>query len=1648
MSGVPAERLTLLTGMTASDAQGIVQAASVAPVVVHWLRQASGCTITSGDQHVDFVLSDQRNQECPRTEPSCEGARTNSCSPSRIKARSRSQVQFQSTKCGIGKPGAQSVRKFASDENAVCSHASVYRRAPVAVFPTAHDAQRTGRTKSEPANPVHATNASNVPDTSADPSSILRRGPRATFGTALRACTATAQENRSAKQKRSVLTPSGHEAMPSHHQPGEQHSDVDKQGAAESQSHALDTRDPGTSDANKAAQASLCVLKPKLALSMGSNTSKPGGQASSPESCAPGRTASSPQALATPADTQGCPSADVSLHLHSQLPRHRHAVFGSEVRWKEPTASDPPTSASPTSANTAHHAIGEAAPSWSRFRSPCATIAPPPIHPARGLRTASPPRSPPPPLHPNISYTRPNAPTASFGRRPRRRGPVTDSASSFTSPRRPGPHNAPAPVATEPPRVQAAPATCSVHSPSHSSRSRSPIGSITRSSRSPTRQPGTAGGHSPPGSACCARVPTPPARASTANPHSSSGMRDSKHDAACMHSVPRATCPMDTSQARLPGPGSYDDSMAALRSSRARTAPAARFGGPVSGGAGKRTASVRRSFGGDSVTSVELREPARAQDRLGKRAPAAVRWARPGSGSGKRRSAASNATEPLAQLAPRYAAVQRRAKGGAWAPPPQAAAQSPRSKGMAMGKPVAAAAAAVPHAAARHTLASAPSTPAKPAAPQHAPCIAPPERPRRAEVLQRSERGVDVVRPRHPAWTFKPIAATQSRATTSSSVLLDVDTNQYRAALALKPRSRTGFVKFSASCSSARSTAYAACDEALYTPYNALQAWEALQGRVPVVAMALASDRWPGGITGTLCMHPDALDAIILDVDAAWRAMRAAPRAALIPPLPQAMRRVAAPEVVGSEGVVGAWRAVRRRTAVALPFEVGGRRGGGVGAGGGTAPLVEYNVRFDLVEPRVLGMDFSKGQGHPVVIEEVSSDAADPWPQDGARLRLEVAAAKDSTLPRHHPGLVFQPADAGAASAEQRPGVTRADLPLPDPHSDMYLRRRLPTVHLAAPARPSEAVAADSGAEAAAPSMHAAAVEEARRAALRGPGSYNPPLWLQLAATGVGAPRFALTTGRGKPVKRGPPAESTGGAQVPDATAGSADGEPEPQPGDVLDLLPCYDLVRRAVRCVQILPEGSSSGSGPWSAERVEQARRCVELELCQPARLPLNATRRRAARMPLMRLQLGRAPPASTADCAAEQELDPATAAAAQQLLSQRPAAPVRGAFVSFARQTDRPEPKPPASAALPDLNIHTADGLVYPTASSAPSMANQLSPSRGKNASVCAEDDDAIDWRDYRADWAAVRPAAIGALPFGDGEHLDTVGNSHRTQRTLAGNDVHADLDAGCYAIRWASVRASAPAFSFAHALRMQPRPNRGGDTLQLQPTSVDDIGVAYQATVASSAFASRAPRFPKEADCEGDALVLETWAQDALASSTRATRPSAPNFAVKRHSGLADMGARAVPLRQLDYDSDDEVHTHAAGFGARAAKRFGHRDSQLPDIARPLLQRVPEPGTIESITGAMAHLREPAAEHNPAVGAGGGGQEGTRSGQRRELQLRMQGRAQQLKQAAEPSAWKKEPQRLSDARIYLQGHVRRAVGPQCRRTTAEALLARLGK
>lgn len=124
--------------------------------------------------------------------------------------------------------------------------------------------------------------------------------------------------------------------------------------------------------------------------------------------------------------------------------------------------------------------------------------------------------------------------------------------------------------------------------------------------------------------------------------------------------------------------------------------------------------------------------------------------------------------------------------------------------------------------------------------------------------------------------------------------------------------------------------------------------------------------------------------------------------------------------------------------------------------------------------------------------EEGTADHADL--PDGCRLTLQAHAAKDFTLPRQHPGLAFQ-MPAAAADAPLRPAAPFALLP--DPGNDRLLRWRLPAVNIRG------ATAREDGP----PLLLSEAANATRLAAMRGPGTYEPPLWLQVRPAADSATR-------------------------------------------------------------------------------------------------------------------------------------------------------------------------------------------------------------------------------------------------------------------------------------------------------------------------------------------------------------------------------------------------------------------------------------------------------------------------------------------------------------------------------------------------------------
>lgn len=326
------------------------------------------------------------------------------------------------------------------------------------------------------------------------------------------------------------------------------------------------------------------------------------------------------------------------MHAHSS-PSTRYSHY--ERRQSHDSSNTATLTAAGAINVTPLHA-GTDVSTFGRFREPSATVAPPTQPRARKQPPARPGNaSPPPALHPNISYTRPNTPAASFGRQPRRCGAVADSASSFTAltlnHHRPSGRRS----ATPAPGVVKA-ATLGLDIMTHTPSPDGPMGTpaVTSDACSDVAQPMRAVSPSLRDSSDHTRATPATERKRIIRTNSTA---DRHATAASTRSNGRPA-----GVASAPGPGSYDDAAAAMRCSRLRSTPATRFGGGgcVEGGKGARNGAARRprrSFGGDSVSSLELREPARAQDWLGKRAPTCTRWTRPDSADGDSKAAARRA---------------------------------------------------------------------------------------------------------------------------------------------------------------------------------------------------------------------------------------------------------------------------------------------------------------------------------------------------------------------------------------------------------------------------------------------------------------------------------------------------------------------------------------------------------------------------------------------------------------------------------------------------------------------------------------------------------------------------------------------------------------------------------------------------------------------------------------------------------------------------------------------------------------------------------------------------------------------------------------------------------------------------------------------
>ena len=465
---------------------------------------------------------------------------------------------------------------------------------------------------------------------------------------------------------------------------------------------------------------------------------------------------------------------------------------------------------------------------------------------------------------------------------------------------------------------------------------------------------------------------------------------------------------------------------------------------------------------------------------------------------------------------------------------------------------------------------------------------------------------------------------------------------------------------------------------------DAMAAWAFLQRSVPSVAMAAASARWRGGVLGSLLESSDVVatvQSMLPDLDAAWRATFAAPRAVTIAPLPRSASRTARSERPASTEWLGPGmhpKDALRCQSGAVRFASQTARHGGylessIAEREATRPRLD--VRYGLVEANsTRGADFSRAQGRMPAAAEVrcgdrrikqTRGVGSPCEscsirslERSVKIHAQVCAVEGAESVNHLPALLDS-----AACALTLPRTVRApqfDPPLhapppganpealepapprlPDPRSDAVLRPRLRVPDMSKQA-PRAALTTD------------AAEPHDPEAATRGPGQFEPPRWLALCGGAGRTADFARGTGHGISLDE---TEATGG----DAPEGA-----------VLDLDPSFALVRRAPRAAQIAGEARTQRRAPPGAAEAEAARQEAlrMMELQRPARLRLDAILPRPRSAPDMRRVTARPRSATAEEGGASGALG---ADVPGHAVAQHPPAPAAGAFVSFARQTGR---------------------------------------------------------------------------------------------------------------------------------------------------------------------------------------------------------------------------------------------------------------------------------------------------------------------------------------------------------------------------------------
>ena len=278
-----------------------------------------------------------------------------------------------------------------------------------------------------------------------------------------------------------------------------------------------------------------------------------------------------------------------------------------------------------------------------------------------------------------------------------------------------------------------------------------------------------------------------------------------------------------TDDAAARGPGSYDTSSACSALSRHRKAPGAAWGHCSGSSEASRARGASRLPGRlvgdhgschDSVGSGQWEndraDAGRAKDALRSRPKGTVRWKRP---DNVRRGAATTQDAPAATLvAPRYAAVERRAPGVSFGGAPRRLGPSKTraQRGMRLGaRSEHAETGAAGGPAEQHSIEGVPCERSHTVASQHSARVAPSRRSLTSESMLPPEHthadAAAFVLPRHPAWAFRPLPPPSARDQKLVDFAEEDATSKGRATksielnpdpLALRPRLTTGAVTF------------------------------------------------------------------------------------------------------------------------------------------------------------------------------------------------------------------------------------------------------------------------------------------------------------------------------------------------------------------------------------------------------------------------------------------------------------------------------------------------------------------------------------------------------------------------------------------------------------------------------------------------------------------------------------------------------------------------------------------------------------------------------------------------------------------------------------------------------------------------------------